>query len=90
MNPYDKCTANKIINGKQCTIQWYVEKNKVTHVSEDVITGVIDSTKKTFEDLAVSHGKKHTFLVMEIELVKDGKINTGVQTYMNDEIKTFG
>ena len=25
INPYDKCVANKIINGKQCTIVWYVD-----------------------------------------------------------------
>ena len=37
-----------IINGKQWAIQWYVEKNKVTHVGEDVITVVIDITKKYF------------------------------------------
>ena len=66
MNPYDKCTANKVINGKQCTIQWYVGNNKVKHVSEDVITGDIDITKKCFRELVVSCRKKHTFLVMEI------------------------
>ena len=41
LNTYAKCTANKMINGKQCTIQWYVDDNKVTHASEDVIIGVI-------------------------------------------------
>ena len=24
---YDKCVANKVINGKQCTIGWYVDDN---------------------------------------------------------------
>ena len=28
LNPYDKCVANKTINGKQCTIAWYVDDNK--------------------------------------------------------------
>ena len=44
LNTYEKCTANKITNGKYCTIQWYVDDNKVTHVSEDVIIAVIDIT----------------------------------------------
>ena len=44
MNPNEKCTTNKMINGKYCTIQWYVDDNKVTHVSEDVIIAVIDIT----------------------------------------------
>ena len=65
-NPYGKCTANKMINGKQCTIQWYADDNKVTHVSEDVITRVIDITKKSFGELVVSRGNKYTFLDMDI------------------------
>ena len=62
-----------MINGKQCTIQWYEENNKVTHISKDVITRVIDITKKHFGELVLSRGKKHTFLGMEIELVNDEK-----------------
>ena len=58
---------------KQCTIQWYVEDNKVIHVSEDIITGVKDITKKKIGELVVSRGKKHTFVGMEIELVNYGK-----------------
>ena len=61
MNPYEKCTANKIINGKYCTIQWYMDNNKVTHDSEDVITGVIDITKKHFGELGVSKRKETQF-----------------------------
>ena len=65
-NPYDKCTANKTINGKKCTIQWHVDDNKVTHISEPVITGVIDITKKSFGELVVSCTKKYVFLVLYI------------------------
>ena len=32
INLYDKCTANKVINGSQCTVCWYVNDNKVSHV----------------------------------------------------------
>ena len=82
MNPYEKCTRNKMINVKQCTIQWYVDNNKVTHVSKDVITGFRDTTKKCFGELVVSRKKKHTFIGMEIELVKDGKIRIGTKSYI--------
>ena len=44
-----------MMNEKQCTIQLYVGDNKVMHVSENVITGVIDITKKHFGELIVSH-----------------------------------
>ena len=49
LNYYDKCTANKMINDKPCTIQLYVDENKVTHVSEGVIAGVINTTRNILE-----------------------------------------
>ena len=57
---------NKIINGKQCPIQWYVDDNKVTHGSEDVITGVVDIFKKIFVELVMYSRNKDTFLGMDI------------------------
>ena len=82
MSTYDKCTTNKTINGKQCTIQWYANDNGFTHVNEGTVTGFIVITKKYFGELVVSCGKKHNFLGMEIELVKGGKINIGMKIYI--------
>ena len=31
INPYDRCVANKNINGSLCTVVWYVDDNKVSH-----------------------------------------------------------
>ena len=64
-----------------------MEDNKVIHVSEDIITGVKDITKKKIGELVVSRGKKQNFLGMEIELVQDGKINIGMQSYIKEAIK---
>ena len=89
MNPHEKFTPNKMINSKQCTIQRYVYDNKVTHVNEDVITGFFDIMKECFVELAVSCRKKHTFLGMDIELVKDVKINIGVRSHVKEAIVTF-
>ena len=38
INEYDRCVANKMIKGNQCTICWYVDDNKVSHMSDDVIS----------------------------------------------------
>jgi uncharacterized membrane-anchored protein len=39
LNPYDTCVANKIINGSQCTIVWYVDKNtKISHQDGKVVS----------------------------------------------------
>ena len=29
INPYDRCVAKNVIEGTQCTIPWYVDKNKL-------------------------------------------------------------
>ena len=45
-NPYDLCVANKNTRGKQCTVCWYVDDNKIIHVD----TKVVDKAIKTIED----------------------------------------
>ena len=32
LNPYDLCVSNKIIDGKQFTIYWYVDDKKISHI----------------------------------------------------------
>ena len=41
INPYDRCVANKVINGEQCTIVWYVDNNKVSHKDPKVVDDII-------------------------------------------------
>ena len=31
INPYDRCVANKMIEGPQYTIDWYVDNNQLLH-----------------------------------------------------------
>ena len=46
VNEYDRCVANKMINSKQCTIVWYVDDVKVSHVDETVVSDIITYIKK--------------------------------------------
>ena len=41
VNPYDMCVANAIIDGKQCTICWYVDDDKISHSSLKVVKRII-------------------------------------------------
>ena len=41
INPYDRCVANKIINGKQLTIVLYVDDNKLSHVDPNLVTEIL-------------------------------------------------
>ena len=47
INPYDKCVANKEINGKQCTIVFYVDDNKISHEDPEVVTSVLKTNLRT-------------------------------------------
>jgi hypothetical protein len=89
INPYDRCVANKVINGKQCTIVWYVDDNKVSHVDPIVVTEVIDIMKGHFGDLTVSRGKKHRFLGMNIELTDDRKLKIEMKDQLQETVDMF-
>jgi len=41
LNKYNKCMANKLTNGKQCTIIWHVDDLKISHVDHKVMEEVI-------------------------------------------------
>ena len=65
--PYDRCISNSTIYGKQCTIDWYVDDNKVSHVDEYVNTRIIEEIAESFGEITASRGKKHKFLGTDIE-----------------------
>ena len=44
LNPYDLCVANKIINGSQCTIAFYVDDNKIAH-KDPAVNYFVSNTK---------------------------------------------
>ena len=70
VNEYDRCVANKMVNGKQCTIVWYVDDVKVSHVDETVVSDIITYMQKEFGNLTITRGKKHQYLGMDIEFCK--------------------
>ena len=49
LNPYDKCVANNMIDGKQCTIAWWVDDNCLTHLSAKLLDRIIKRIKMKFE-----------------------------------------
>ena len=90
LNPYDPCVANKIINGKQCTIGWYVDDNKISHVDPAVVTSIIEKIEEKFDKMTVTRGKVHTFLGMTITLQKDRTVKIEMKEYVKDAIEDFG
>ena len=57
-----------MIEVTQCTIDWYVDNNKLLHKNPEVISDIINEVKKSFGELSVVKGNNHTFLGMNIEI----------------------
>ncbi len=90
LNPYDPCVANKTINGKQCTIVWYVDDNKISHVDAHVVTQIIEALESHFGKMTVTRGQKHTFLGMDLVFNDDGTVRISMSKYVKDAITVFG
>jgi hypothetical protein len=86
LNPYDLCVANKTINGKQCTIVWYVDDNKISHVDHNVVTEIIAKIEIRFGKVTVTRGKEHIFLGMKITLRADKTVKINMEDYVKEAI----
>ena len=87
LNPYDKCVANKVINGAQCTIAWYVDDNKISHIDPAVVTDILNKIKSG--KLTITRGKQHTFLGMDIDFVGSGKVKILMKDYIIECIEAY-
>ena len=66
----------KYINGKQCTLAWYVDDNKASHFDSRVIDDLLGTIKTHLGKIKITRGKKHTFLGMNIQITEDKKIKS--------------
>ena len=74
LNRVDPCVANKNINGRQCTITWYVKDIKISHADPSVVTNILSKMEELYPGLTVSRGKKHKLLGMNIEFSDNGSL----------------
>jgi hypothetical protein len=70
LNPYGACVAKKV-GGKQCTIVWHVDDTKISHEDSKAVSHVIQKREARFGEMAVTRGKEHVFLGMNISFHKD-------------------
>ena len=86
LNPYDHCVANKMINGKQCTIVWHVDDLKMSHVQQEVLNEIIGKLTHKYgneKGLTVQQGRKHEYLGMTIEYTDDQKVKFTMTDYVD-------
>ena len=55
INPYDWCVANKMINGEQMTIVWYVDDMKISHKDSKLVTNIMKKLDKRYGKTASGH-----------------------------------
>ena len=89
INPYEKCIANKMINGKQCTLAWYMDDNKVSHEDPEVVTLVIAEIESYWKGLTVHRGNNLTFLGMDIEFNDNKTVSISTPEYIDKAIEVF-
>jgi len=82
VNAVDKCVANKVINGRQCTIAWNGDDNLLAHADAEVVDSAINSIEKEFPRVVVQKGNELNFLGMEIKLRDYGKVNVGTVKFL--------
>ena len=90
LNPYDKCVANKTVNGKQMTIVWYVDDCKISHVDPVEVTNLVNELKEHFGDLKTSRGNTHTFLGINFKITKEKNVELEMMDQLNEAVLAFG
>jgi hypothetical protein len=83
------CVVNLTIEGKQCTILWYVNDNKISHGDEKVVTRIIEAIEDSFGKMVVTRGDSHVFLGMEIMFPGDGTVKTQMRDHLQENIEAF-
>ena len=90
INPYDFCVANATIEGSQCTIGWFVDDTKISHVKTEVVSEIIGLLESRFGKMTVTRGTHHAFLGMQIEYHGDGTASIHMPSYIQEAIDESG
>jgi hypothetical protein len=87
INPYDPCVANCKIEGAQCTIAWYVDDMKISHVNPEVVTRIIDTLEEKFGKMSVTRGREHNFLGMNIVYTDEKTAKITMKQYLREALE---
>jgi hypothetical protein len=97
INPYDPCTANRIVEGKQQTCLWHVDDVKLSHVDTGVQDEFIEVLREEYEQIfedgsgkmTVSRGKKHTYLGMQLDFSIAGEVSISMFDYLREVLEIY-
>ena len=94
VNPYDACVSNRIVNGKQHTVAWYVDDLKSSHVYPKVNNIFHRWLKKTYGSGDIGYveeicGKVNEYLAMTLDYTEEGKLMIDMRKYLDAMIAGF-
>jgi hypothetical protein len=97
VNPYDPCTANRIVDGKQQTIVWHVDDCKLSHVDPKVNDAFIEVLREEYESIfedgsgkmTISRGKKHTYLGMLLDYTVPGEVSISMLGFIQEILDMY-
>ena len=89
INAYDMLVANTTINGKRCTIIWYVDDIKVSHEDESVVKDIMNKIESKFGKLNTNLEKEQEYLGMSIKSNDDKVVSIHMKGYTKEVISKF-
>jgi len=89
INRYDTCVANKMINGSQFTICWYVDDLKLSHVDKREVTKMLEILKDKFHKLTITRGSRHTYLGINFNIINK-RVHMEMRSYLKECIDSYG
>ena len=89
INLYNSRVANKVIDGKQCTILWYVDDNKIFHMNPKVVDHMIKQIEDKFGKITITRGKYHVFVGMDIKFLENGKVRIFIKDCITESMEMF-
>jgi hypothetical protein len=87
LNPYNNCIANKMIDGMQCTIVWYMDDLKLSHLKQEVLEDLVDILNEKYgkiTPLMVTRGDIHDYLGMTLNYSVPGVVTIRMDDYVKD------
>jgi len=85
LNEYNKCVANKTINGWHCTIIWHMDYLKISHLEKKVVQEIITCLNNKFgreSPLTTMHRKVLEYLGMMLDYTTIGKVKICMYEYI--------
>jgi hypothetical protein len=77
-----------MIEGKQCTVCWHADDNKISHVNPEVVDNVIKKIEGKFGKMSQTRGDEHDFLGVNTTF-KDKKVKVSMKKHILKAIETF-